>query len=655
MIPAGSAGFAKYVRFGNQIKDRASRSWELQQDIEGTKVARMTGDVASVFAPLTKTQVDSDQVAFKLYAKDAGTLTVRINDAEITKAPLKVTAGWQIITVNAAKRLVEGENQIQLTTKSGGALAWMEIGGQSEHPIAFYDAKASALTIPDNGAMSWYVILPPNARVTADLADGACEIAVSAHSDDGATASGKLTGLGSAVELAGVAGKPVRLELAARGCPQASVAKAAVVVPGAGPVVKRGAAPKHVLLVIMDSLRADRIRLIEPKARPETPNFDKLADSSAVFVDHYSPGTESQVSHASMWSSLTLAKHRAAEMKDKLADKWLTIDEVAKKASMFTAAVSANGYIRPSRGFGPSWDRFVNHIEKGLGLRGRDVLDAGLGFIEPKKTQPWMLYVGLIDTHVTWRAKAPWIDKYDGGYKGRFEKAFGDDGPEGLPKDMTEREIDHVRALYDSNVSYQDDLLGKLIEKLTGWGVWDDTMLIITADHGDELWEDGKIVGHARSARDTVVHIPLIIRYPPLFPATRVSSGTEGIDLLPTIADALGVAADGEWQGVSLIPLANGAVDYPQLAMASHFENQHAGRLGSWKLVLSGPRAPSLYNLAADRGEKHDLWGQKTAAIAARSLLDPMWIARQWQTTWKKSAWGNPAAVTAQFATDLGE
>ena len=68
--------------------------------------------------------------------------------------------------------------------------------------------------------------------------------------------------------------------------------------------------------------------------------------------------------------------------------------------SQYAAGASGNGYIRPSRGFGNSWDQFVNHIEKSLGLKGIDVMEKGLSFITPKHEQPWFLYLGFIDTHV---------------------------------------------------------------------------------------------------------------------------------------------------------------------------------------------------------------------------------------------------------------
>jgi arylsulfatase A-like enzyme len=342
-------------------------------------------------------------------------------------------------------------------------------------------------------------------------------------------------------------------------------------------------------------------------------------------------------------------------MHDKLADKWMTIDEVAKKAGKFTAGASGNGYIRPARGFGNAWDQFVNHIEKSLGLKGADIMEKGLSFITPKKDRPWFLYLGLIDTHVTWRAKAPWMDKYDGGYKGRFATEYGDDGPGGSNgKDLTEKEEAHVRALYDSNVSYQDDLVGQLVEKLKTWGIYDQTMIIITADHGDEQWEDGR-VGHGGSERETLLHVPLLIHYPPLFPAGKVTEGTEGIDIVPTLADALGVATDPEWQGMSLIPVANGLGGYPTMSFSSQYENSHAGRIGHWKLKLMGTGAPRLYNLAKDPDERDDLWGKSSAEIGARLLLDPMWTLRNWNVEWKKAQWGNAADVSSRFASDLGE
>lgn len=655
-LPGGSAAMAKYLRFGNQMGKGAKKAWVLRQTEGDVKVARMTGKSASVFVPLTAAQAKRPVVRLRVFSQDDGALSLRVNENKDING--KLAKGWSTVELTVPDgQLKEGENALSLFTKPGEtALAWMQVGGEAalgdDGHAGFYDTSKQAVVIPQGSAMSWYAIVPDNGRLTGDLADGACQLDVLATAEDGATVEGKLSGLGSAVELGALAGKAVRLELAATGCAQAALANAALVVPGTAPELKRGAPPKYVVFVIMDSLRADHIRAFNPKARAEVPTFDKLAESGTVFLQNYVQGNESQVSHAAMWTSMYLAKHKSPNMKDVLPDRYVTIDEVAKKAGMFVAGVSANGYIRPKRGYGSGWDKFVNHIESSMGLKGLDVYDKGVSFITPKKDQPWFLYLGLIDTHVTLRGKSPWIEKYAPGWKGRFLKGFGDDGPGGVAKDLSDKEKDYVRALYDSNVSYQDDVLGKLVAKLTEWGIWDQTMLIVTADHGDELWEDGRF-GHGGSVRETLTHVPLLIHYPPLFPAAKVAAGTDGIDIVPTLADALGVPHDPEWQGMSLLPLAHGQGGYPLMSFASRYEIGHAGRIGHWKGILKSAAAPEIFNLAKDKDEHKDLYG--AAHIGTRVVLDPMWIQRYWNVEWKKSQWGNAASVSTRFAADLGE
>lgn len=654
-IPAGSAAFAKYNRFGNMMKG-GKKAWELRQTEGDLKVARLTGSSGSVFVPLTAAQAARPTVRLRVHSSGDGTLSMRVNDNKDVNGPL--VAGWQTVELTVpAGQLKEGENGLTLFTKpSSAAFAWMQIGGSTpaadDASAAFYETGAKALVIPKDGALSWYAMVPAKGKLTGDLTDGSCTVTVVATAEDGTTAEGKLTGLGSAVDLASIAGKAARLDLAASGCAQAQLASAALVVPGTAPEIKRGAPPKNVVFIIMDSMRADHIRAFNPKARAETPNLDKLADASAVFLQNYVQGNESQVSHAAMWTSMYLAKHKSPNMKDILPDKFVTIDEVAKKAGKFVAGVSANGYIRPKRGYGSAWDKFVNHIESSMGLKGIDVLEKGLSFITPKKDQPWFLYLGLIDTHVTLRAKQPWLDKYAPNWSGRFLKGFGDDGTGGVPKNLTDAEMAYVKALYDSNVSYQDDLVGKLLAKLEEWGVRDETMIIITADHGDELWEDGRF-GHGGSVRDTLTHVPLMIHYPPMIPAGKHPEGTDGIDIVPTLADALGIPHDPEWQGMSLLPLANGHGGYPLMSFASKYELGHAGRIGHWKAILKSAAAPNIYDFSKDPAELEDVYGK--AHVGTRVLLDPMWIKRTWNAEWKKAQWGNAATVSSRFAADLGE
>ncbi len=661
VVEAGSMGFVKYVRFGNTVRG-GKKAWVLGQSQGEVKVAKLSGKTAAMFLPLTAAQKGASVLRIRTFTEAAQSITVKVNGGKDQN--LELAAGW-VTTEVKADNFKEGENEIILFMgQANASLAWVEVGSD---PIASGEGDAaqmlapgydgSALSINSGCGMAWYAMVPDKALLTADLADGSCELAVTATSEDGKTATGTLKGTGAAVDLAALSGKAARIDIAASGCAVAKVSKAALVVGGdAAKAPARGAAPKYVVLWVMDSLRADRVRPFNPKARPETPNFEKLAEDSALFMQTYVQGNESRVSHASIWTSLYPVKHRSIEEKEILDLKWMSVEEVAKKAGQATFGVSSNGYIRPKRGFGDKWDKYVNHIEKSLGLKGADIMKQGIEWIEGKK-EPWFLYMGTIDTHVTWRPKSPWIEKYAPGYTGRFAKEYGDDGANAAAGkgEMTDAEKDYVRALYDSNVSYQDDLLGKLIEKLKADGIWDQTMLIITADHGDEQWEAGK-VGHGGSVRDMLVHVPLVVHYPPMVKAGLVAEGAESVDIVPTIADALGVEFDKEWQGHSLIGLAGGeGGGYPLLSVASQYENYHGGRLAHWKMNLGGAGAPKIFNLDSDKNEMNDIYGDAKAHIGTRLMLDAMWQYRNWNEQWRKSLWGNAANVSAQFANDVSK
>ncbi len=660
VLAAGSTGFAKYTRFGNTEKIKTP-TWQLRQTQDSTKVAIMTGASARVDVPLSPAELAGEPVVrVRTFSAAARAFSVRVNGNKDVAG--EAPAGWGVVELKPpAGQFKEGENELLFFTRGPGLVVdWISVGsGQPTEATmtTFYDPGAKALVLPEGGGLSYFVQVPEGARVTGDLADGACTVAVKAIAADGAGTDGQLTGLGSAVDLGALAGKAVRLDLIATGCPEAKLTNAALVVAGEAPKPARGEPPKYVILFVMDSLRADRVRVFNPGARPEVPTWEKLAETSAVFLQHYVQGNESRVSHASLWSSLYPIKHSMIGGSEKLDLKWTTIDEVAKAGGKFVAGASANGYVDPKRwGFGQTWDAYSNHIHEALGLKAEDIVAKGLKFVGDKK-EPWFLYLGTVDTHVSWRAKEPWLAKYDPGYNGRFKDVFSgaDAAAAASGGNLTDAEKRHVTAIYDSNVSHQDKVLGDLIAKLQAAGMWEQTMLIITADHGDEQWEDGR-VGHGASSRDMLVHVPLLIHYPPMFPAGKHPEGTELIDVVPTVADALGVQTDPEWQGQSLIPLANGVgAGYGRLSLTSMYEDSHGARLGNWKVRISGGANLRVFDLATDRDEMKSLAGDAAAAIGARTVLDPLWLLRTFNKDWKKSVWGNAANVTARFAEDMGE
>jgi hypothetical protein len=265
-LDGGSAGFAKYTRIANQIASGGKRPWELRQTEGDIKVARMTGKEATVYVPLTADQAKATVLRMKVFAKDGGTVSVKVNDNKDLNA--KADKGWGALEFTVpADQLHEGENALAIFGK-GLELASLQIGGTAQDDAAFYDGGSRTLLIPQAGGMSWFVAIPPDTRLEADVTDKACSINVTATSEDGQVIAGKLAGAGASVDLAPLANKAARLDLDNATCPTARLASAQLSQKGDAPAVKRGDAPKYVLFVVMDSLRADRIRAINPKARP---------------------------------------------------------------------------------------------------------------------------------------------------------------------------------------------------------------------------------------------------------------------------------------------------------------------------------------------------------------------------------------------------
>lgn len=655
VVPAGSAGFVKYMRFR-----KSSLSWNIREEADGKKVAVVDGKTGRIDVPLTASQARGE-VVFRMHAYNAKkrALSLRINADQKSEISGTLEEGWATFETTVKPGLFkEGENEILIFTGKGEPMKveWFQVGGAGggEPTTRFFDGKG--LVLPRGGGLTYYITVPENGTLTGDLNSADCKVQVTADAEGGGSAAGTLEGMGSGVDLSQLAGKPARLRLTADGCAEASLANASIVVPGKAKTVERGAPPKYVVFWIMDSLRADRVRLFQPDAVAEVPTLEKLAASSAVFQHTYVQGNESRASHASIWSALYPVKHGMITSKAKLATKWTTIDEVADSAKMWVGGVSANGYVDTRWGFGTKWKKFQNHIHESKGLKGQDVFDVGMSWIDGK-TDPWFLYLGTIDTHVTWRAKEPWFSKYaPAGYTGRWKTKFSGadaNAAAGGTLKVNDADIANIRALYDSNVSYQDELVQQLLDKLEALGIADETMIVITADHGDEQWEADRM-GHGGSLRETLVHVPLIIHYPPMFPGGNIEEGAEIVDILPTVADALGVEMDPEWQGQSLIPVANGVgAGYERMIMSTQYEGAHAARIGDWKIRVSGSAKPKIYDLGKNPAEKVDV--ADDAHIARRMLSDSLWTLRAYNEQWNKAKWGNAANVTAAFAADMGE
>jgi choline-sulfatase len=340
-----------------------------------------------------------------------------------------------------------------------------------------------------------------------------------------------LVGRDGRIDLSSFAGRVVRLAMRAVGtdlgtdpaCEVAIIEEPVITMHGpVAPPPLVGKPPRYVILWMLDATRADRIAAFTPGAGTQTPVFDELARTSTVFRQYYVQGNESQTSHASVWTAVYPAIHNVrfagSGGTSRVSRQLPVIAELMRGAGLTPIAVTGNGFVTEGGGYDRGFEEFRNMMrEKGVTngvLYGEKIIGAALGRFEARRAEPTFLFLGTVDSHSPWIARKPWIDRYSPEpYDGPF-KVYGDPvvlgfrpGSMGCANVPEPKDINRLRAIYDSTISYSDDLIGKLISQLKIWNVWDETMLIITADHGDELFEHRRC-GHGGSLRETLVRVP---------------------------------------------------------------------------------------------------------------------------------------------------
>jgi len=676
VVDASGIGFSRFIRFG-----MPAPRWHLGQVVDGERAA-IADRIASLELPLTHAQTKSTQLTLRIHGGAKQAITVKINGRKAgpKKAPasVKLEPGWQTLAVALdPAHLIVGENQIAIETsgRDSIAVAWLRIGtetpagDQDPRAALSFDAKSDAFELAQNAEAGWYITIPDGANLVADVS-GTCKLEVAARAGDDSLTGGVIGADAPRVDLSGSAGKVVRLSLIARDCPKARVGHPRITLHGPAPVaLPKSDPPKYIILWVMDALRADKVPIFTPGARAQTPNFDELAKSSTVFRQYYVQGNESQASHSSFWTSLYPAVHgvRLAgdpkKINSTLSRKFEVIATQLAADGYFTTACTGNGYVNTDDNYDRGFKEFRNMMrESGVEnnfIPGEKIVNAALGQLDKHRDGPTYLFLGTIDTHGPWVARKPWIDIYSPGpYHGPFQE-FGTakdlgfkPGSMGCSIIPPPADVERLRAIYDSAVSYHDQQVGRVIAQLKAWGIWDQTMLIITADHGEELFEDQRC-GHGGSLRDSLVRVPLLIHDPSRFPAgTIVDEGAEGIDLLPTILSAIGKPPLGAAQGDALEPLAQGiGKGWARPSYASMYEASHAMRIGRWKVRVSWTGAPLVDDLVADPGETQDMTA--THPVERRMLTDDLGLFLSLRTRWQKTAWGVVTAMTPEGAAAL--
>ena len=372
--------------------------------------------------------------------------------------------------------------------------------------------------------------------------------------------------------------------------------------------------PQHVVVVTIDTLRADRLGCYGNR-EVATPNLDRLAREGAIAPDANVPTPITRPSHVSIFTGLYPAQHGIRDnISRALAPDVPTLAEAYKAAGFETAGFVSSIVLSRQSGLGRGFDTFSDQFELGP-----DAHDEArfLDILEKRGDVAVADAIAWLERHASARTFA-WVHLYD------------PHAPYAPPEPYASRYADRP---YDGEVAWSDELVGRLDAALARLGIRDRTLVAVTADHGEALGEHGELV-HGFFLYEATLRVPLLMRGPGIRPGTRIPVVARSVDLFPTLLELSGVPAPKTRRVLAGRSLAaamrggNRALDEAPAFAESLTPRIHYGwsdlrsvRDGRWKFVLA-PR-PELYDLARDPGERHDLAADEPArARALRAALE---------------------------------
>lgn len=344
----------------------------------------------------------------------------------------------------------------------------------------------------------------------------------------------------------------------------------------------------NVLLISIDTLRADRLNAYGYRAHEVSPHIDALAEDGILFEQNITASPWTTPAHMSLLTSLNPSAHGVtasfrtlrkgviggAEYPRLAADETTLAEELAA-ARYATAAFTAGGTVDPSIGFDQGFDSYDTSMLK----LADDNMAQLFRWLEERGDQPWFMFWHTFEVHAPYGRTRflkgtlpdPVIENLDTGLE-RVLDSIRNGSP--ISRHVMRRHAETVQLLkrngaytpevcellYLGGIAWVDDWIGRLVAKLREEGLYDNTLIVLTSDHGEEFAEHhaGAFYDrHGHSLYEELVHVPLIVKLPKqAWAGTRVSEITRLIDIMPTILDVAGVSPTStRMQGETLRPL----------------------------------------------------------------------------------------------------
>lgn len=393
------------------------------------------------------------------------------------------------------------------------------------------------------------------------------------------------------------------------------------------------ARPRAVVLVTIDTLRADGLSYHQGAALRQSPYLDALAAEGVVFERAYAPCSWTAPSMASLFTGYEPPSHgvvsgftarsskkpnaeRVVQNQPILPQSLTTLAETFRSAGYTTVGIPSNRHLAEHLGFAQGFDYYGDSSfsdAPDVNERVREQLERAFG---PEWQARWkqekvFLWIHYFDPHVPYFAREPWIEEYAPEFARdplAYPAGWGLPEVSRMYQRLGSEFSDLLTPLYHSEVRFVDEHLRELDGEL-GLAA-DDVFLIVTSDHGEEFGEHGKI-GHGQTLFEEAIRVPLFLRWRARFPeARRLDSPASILGIYPTVTALLDLPTPDGMQGEPFGALLG---ESPAQPRPLYFQTDRAGRTlnavldGPWKLIRQDGRPAKLFNLSKDSAETTDV------------------------------------------------
>lgn len=379
--------------------------------------------------------------------------------------------------------------------------------------------------------------------------------------------------------------------------------------------------PPNVLLIVIDTLRQDRLGCYGWK-RDTTPAIDALAARGVRFDRAYSTSSWTTPAVASILTGLYPSSHGALNMFSRLPDEAITLAEILDDNGYATAGIVSN-ILASSRFNFHQGHALWNESEAGehdhISTPGVTAqAEAGLRYFA-QRPEPFFLYLLFYDPHYDYLPHSQY--GFAAPRAGRLDGSESIQELRALAPDLSPEELQFIQDLYEEEIRFTDEGIGRVLATLRELQLEEDTLIVLTADHGEEFMTHGWL-GHTRTLYDELVKVPLIMRLPGKPEPRVVDKPVSIVSIVPTILDLVGLGeTPARFQGPSLTPLLEGAaatgpgeafaeVDFIPLRPDNLIKKTHKKALATerYKLIRDDETGRvELYDLESDPQELVDL------------------------------------------------